>query len=142
MARLEYKGFEILQNRIAQLERSTIRRLVEAGANALIESSREDTIAAGHVGESRTMKDSFKPGKFHETLGGGWMDVYPQGNDPRGVSQTKKAYVINYGYGGRKTQKTGDKFITGSGKRKRASAINLAMEMENEKIIKEANGGT
>lgn len=140
MARLEYKGFEILQNQIEQLSRTTIRRLVEAGANALIESTQESIESYHHV-VTGTMKTSVKAGKYHETLGGGWMDVYPQGDDPRGVSQAKKAFVINYGYGGRKTAKTGDKFITGQ-RRQRASAINLAMEMENEKIIKEANGGT
>ena len=140
MARLEYKGFEILQNQIEQLSRTTIRRLVEAGANALIESTQESIESYHHV-VTGTMKTSVKAGKYHETLGGGWMDVYPQGDDPRGVSQAKKAYVINYGYGGRKTAKTGDKFITGQ-RRQSASAINLAMEMENEKIIKEANGGT
>ena len=140
MAKLKYKGFEILQNRIAQLSRTTIRRLVEAGANALIESTQESIREHHHIGETKTMITSVKAGKYHETLGGGWMDVYPQGTDPRGVSQSKKAFVINYGYGGRKTKKTGDKFITGQ-RRKRASAINLAMEKENEKIIKEANGG-
>lgn len=140
MAKLEYKGFEVLQNQIAQLSRTTIRRLVEAGANALIESTQESIESYHHV-VTGTMKTSVKAGKYHETLGGGWMDVYPQGDDPRGVSQAKKAFVINYGYGGRKTEKTGDKFITGQ-RRQRASAINLAMEMENEKIIKEANGGT
>lgn len=140
MAKLEYKGFEVLQNQIAQLSRGTIRRLVEAGANALIESTQESIESHHHV-VTGTMKTSVKAGKYHETLGGGWMDVYPQGDDPRGVSQAKKAFVINYGYGGRKTVKTGDKFITGQ-RRQRASAINLAMEMENEKIIKEANGGT
>lgn len=140
MAKLEYKGFEVLQNQIAQLSRTTIRRLVEAGANALIESTQESIESYHHV-VTGTMKTSVKAGKYHETLGGGWMDVYPQGDDPRGVSQAKKAFVINYGYGGRKTAKTGDKFITGQ-RRQRASAINLAMEMENEKIIKEANGGT
>lgn len=140
MAKLEYKGFEVLQNQIAQLSRTTIRRLVEAGANALIESTQESIESHHHV-VTGTMKTSVKAGEYHETLGGGWMDVYPQGDDPRGVSQAKKAFVINYGYGGRKTAKTGDKFITGQ-RRQRASAINLAMEMENEKIIKEANGGT
>ena len=98
--------------------------------------------AAGKLNNaSVSMKDSVKPGQYHETLDGGWQEVYPQGNDPRGVSNTVKAFVINYGYGGKRTEKTGDKFITGN-KRKRQEAVTAAMEAENKKILNEANGGT
>ena len=86
------------------------------------------------------MVESVKPGAYHETLEGGWMEVYPQGEDPRGVSNAKKAFVINYGYGGRKTKKTGDKFLTGQKKRLEVAAAE-AMQKENEEILKEINGG-
>ena len=92
MARLEYKGFEILQNQIEQLSRTTIRRLVEAGANALIESTQESIESYHHV-VTGTMKTSVKAGKYHETLGGGWMDVYPQGDDNAEVGRFDPGYV-------------------------------------------------
>ena len=67
------------------------------------------------------------------------MPVYPQGTDPRGIDNAKKAFVINYGYGGRRTKKTGDKFITGQKKRLEISATE-AMQKENEKFIQEIIG--
>ena len=117
-----------------------MKRLVEAGAKALVDSTKESVKTHHHI-VTGNMEQSVKPGQYHETLDGGWMEVYPQGDDSRGVSNAKKAFVINYGYGGNKTAKTGDKFITGN-KRKRQSAVAAAMEAENQKIINEANGGT
>ena len=135
MARMTYSGFEIIDNKLAKLDRGTVRRLVEAGANALIEGTKESIASHRHIATG-SMMANVKPGIYHETLDGGWMEVYPQGEDKRGVSNAKKAYVINYGYGGRKTEKTGDKFITGQKKRLEVSAAE-AMQRENEKIIQE-----
>ena len=140
MAKQTFSGFEIVERQLAKLSRGTVKRLVEAGAKALVETTQESTQKYHHV-VTGEMKQAIAPGQYHETLEGGWMDVYPQGTDNRGVSNAKKAFVINYGYGGRKTAKTGDKFITGN-KRKRQSAVAAAMEAENQKIINEANGGT
>lgn len=140
MAKQSFTGFEIVERQMAKLSRGTVKRLVEAGAKALVESTRESVKTHYHI-VTGSMEQSVKPGQYHETLDGGWMEVYPQGEDSRGVSNAKKAFVINYGYGGKKTAKTGDKFITGN-KRKRQSAVAAAMEKENQKIINEANGGT
>ena len=140
MAKHTFSGFEVIERQLAKLDRGTVRRLVEAGAKALVESTQESVKQYHHV-VTGEMEQSVKPGQYHETLEGGWMDVYPQGDDSRGVSNAKKAFVINYGYGGRKTGKTGDRFITGN-KRIRQSAVEAAMEAENKKIINEANGGT
>ena len=140
MAKLSYSGFEVIENQLEKLGRDTVRRLVEAGAKELVKTTQEDIRQYRHI-QTGAMEKSVKPGAYHETLEGGWMDVYPQGEDRRGVSNAKKAFVINYGYGKRKTAKTGDKFITGNMK-KRQSAITAAMEAENNKIINEANGGT
>ena len=141
MAKMTYSGFENVERQLEKLGRETVKRLVNAGAKALEETTQELTQQYHHVGKTGSMKDSVKPGQYHETLDGGWQEVYPQGNDPRGVSNTVKAFVINYGYGGKRTEKTGDKFITGN-KRKRQEAVTAAMEAENKKIINEANGGT
>ena len=70
--------------------------------------------------------------------GSGWVDVYPQGNDSRGVSNAMKAFVINYGYGGRKTKKTGDKFITGNQKRMEQGVF-TAMQAESDRRLAEIN---
>lgn len=140
MAKQSFTGFEIVERQMAKLSRGTVRRLVEAGAKALVESTKESVKTHHHI-VTGSMEQSVKPGQYHETLEGGWMEVYPQGEDSRGVDNAKKAFVINYGYGGKKTAKTGDKFITGN-KRKRQSAVDAAMEKENQKIINEANGGT
>lgn len=140
MAKQTFSGFEIVERQLAKLSRGTVKRLVEAGAKALVDSTKESVKTHYHI-VTGNMEQSVKPGQYHETLDGGWMEVYPQGDDGRGVSNAKKAFVINYGYGGKKTAKTGDKFITGN-KRKRQSAVAAAMEEENQKIINEANGGT
>ena len=141
MAKMTYSGFENVERQFEKLGRETVKRLVNAGAKELEETTQELTQQYHHVGKTGSMKDSVKPGQYHETLDGGWQEVYPQGNDPRGVSNTVKAFVINYGAGGNRTAKTGDKFITGN-KKKRQEAVAAAMEAENKKILNEANGGT
>ena len=138
MAKMTYTGFEIIENQLAKLDRGTIRRLVEAGANALIEGTRESIRSHHHIATG-SMMANVKAGQYHETLDGGWMEVYPQDTDGRGVSNAKKAFVINYGYGKRKTAKTGDKFITGQKGRMETAAAE-AMEKENERILNEVNG--
>ena len=138
MAKMEYSGFEIVDKQLARMDRGTVRRLVEAGANAIVESTKESIESHHHVATGEMMAN-VKPGAYHETLDGGWMEVYPQGEDSRGVSNAKKAFVINYGYGGRRTKKTGDKFITGQKRTFEMSALE-AMNKTNEEIIKEING--
>ena len=86
------------------------------------------------------MLQGVAPGRYHEDLGSGWVEVYPQGEDSRGISNATKAFVINYGYGGRRTQKTGDKFITGQ-KNTMSDAVAAAMQREADRIIQEMNGG-
>jgi serine/threonine-protein kinase RIO1 len=145
MAKSTYNGFELLDNQLAKLDRSTVRRLVEAGAASLVEGVKDSIREHNHISEGGgDMLESVGPGLYHETLDGGWMDVYPQGEDRHGVRNATKAYVTNYGRGKKKAtwKKMGDKFITGSGSRRKfESAIEAAMKKENENIIREANGG-
>ena len=77
-----------------------------------------------------------RPGIYHEDLNSGWVEVYPQGEDSRGVSNAKKAFVINYGYGKRRTKKTGDKFITKSERQFKAN-VQKSMQTESDKLIAE-----
>ena len=139
MAKMEYSGFEGVENQIARLDRESIKRLVTAGADALVEDIKQ-TIDQYHHVATGNMMANVRPGKIYEDLNGAYVYVYPQGEDSRGVSNAKKAFVINYGYGGRKTAKTGDKFITGN-KKKFEVVVSEAMNKENEKIIQEINTG-
>ena len=140
MAKLTYSGFEGIERQMEKLSRETVKRLVNAGAAALVDTTKE-LIKQNHHIATGAMERSVQPGQYHETLDGGWQEVYPQGTDSRGVDNAMKAFVINYGAGGNRTAKTGDKFITGN-KKKRQEAVAAAMEAENKKILNEANGGT
>jgi len=115
--------------------REAARRIVEAGSAAAVKVLQERTDAAHHIMTGQ-MKGAFAPGKYHEDVDRCWQDVYPQGTDARGIDNAKKAFVINYGYGGRKTAKTGDKFITGKTKTLE-EAVSAAMQAEAERIKNE-----
>jgi len=139
MARVEYDGFEQIDGMLTKLSRDAIRQVVMAGAEACVEETRKNVEKYRHV-VHHDMLDSVAPGKYHEDLNSAWVEVYPQGYDGRGVSNAKKAFVINYGYGGRKTAKTGDKFITGQ-KSTMQEVVSKAMQAESDRIISQLNGG-
>lgn len=125
-----------IEERLGKLaSRENFRRVVEAGSAAAIRFMQERTSAARHV-VTGEMQAAFGPGIYHEDIDRCWQDVYPQGLDARGVSNAKKAYVINYGYGGRKTKKTGDKFITGK-KKELEDVVTEAMTAEMNRIIEQ-----
>lgn len=113
--------------------RESIRRIVEAGSAEAVKIDIERTIAAGHVITGQ-MRDAISAGPVHEDLGKAWQYVYPQGTGDHGQDLQKVAFVINYGYGGRKTAKTGDKFITGKSKQL-DDAVGAAMAAEAERVL-------
>lgn len=147
MAKMEYGGFEQVEGNLDKLGRTTIKRCVMAGAEACVEETQKNIVRYRHV-VNDDMKDNVAPGLYHEDLNSGWVDVYPQGYDRRGVSNAKKAFVINYGLGsnptrrsgGKKENRTGDKFITGNIQTMR-TVVSKAMQTENDRIIQEVNGG-
>ena len=139
MAKCEYSGFDAIEAQLGKLNRDTIREIVMAGAEACGVETRSRTEQARHV-KNRDMLNSVAPAKYHEDVNSGWVEVYPQGYDRRGVSNAKKAFVINYGYGGRRTKRTGDKFITGQ-KNRMEEAVKKAMQAESDRIIQSINGG-
>ncbi len=116
-------------------ERENLRRILQAGVEKCVEILQNRTDEKHHI-ITGDMRAGIKGGKIHEDVGSIWQDVYPQGNDRRGKSNAVKAYVINYGRGGRKTPKTGDKFITGKSAELK-SAVRGAMAAEAEKIKNE-----
>ena len=120
--------------------RDQIRRIVEAGAKAAAEEMQRAIRDARHV-RTGSMRDNVRAAEYKETLGGGQMSVYPQGTDGRGVSNTLKAYVINYGRGRRKPgSRMGDKFLTGREQEARTeAAVAAAMQAEADAIAGEMN---
>ena len=147
MATVRVSGFELIDAQLNRMGRTMIRQIVEAGAAAAEKRMIEETKARRHIRNS-DMLDSIGTNEYRETYGGGSVDVYPQGDDRKGVRNATKAYVINYGKGKRPMTKrpkknprrnlTGDKFITGT-ERKTEEAVTQAMQAESDRLIQELN---
>ena len=138
MARVEF-GFGQLDEALTAMSRDAVRRIVMAGAEACVEATKTNVQQYRHV-VTGNMMQGVQPGKYHEDLGSGWVEVYPQGYDSRGISNAKKAFVINYGYGGRRTDRTGDKFITGN-KTTMQDVVSKAMQAESDRLVQQMTGG-
>lgn len=139
MARCEYDGFERIDGVLTRLSRTSIKEVVMAGAEACVEETRRSIEQYHHV-VTGSMMAGVQPGKYHEDIGSGWVEVYPQGEDGRGVSNATKAFVINYGRGGRRTSRTGDKFITGQTKTMQ-EVVAKAMQAKSDELVQQLNGG-
>ena len=144
MATLRVSGIELIDQQFNKMGRPMIRQIVEAGAKAAEKVMAGETKAKRHVRTGQMLK-SIGTNEYREFLGGGSVDVYPQGDDSRGVRNATKAYVINYGKGRRPSTKrggrnlTGDKFITGN-EDKTETAVQEAMQAESDRLIAEMNG--
>ena len=137
MAKFEYTGVDAVEAQLEKMDRDMIRGIVMAGAEACKKEMQAMIGQYRHV-KTGAMQQSVAPAQYHEDLDSGWVEVYPQGNDSRGVSNAKKAFVINYGYGGRRTKKSGDKFITGN-KKRMEQGVFTAMQAESDRRIAEIN---
>ena len=136
MAKISYTtgDFEDKLERLGS--RESIRRIVEAGSAAAVEKLKESTSEHRHV-VTGELRESISAGPLHEDLGSAWQFVYPGGlREDNDKNLAMIASVINYGYGGRKTAKTGDKFITGH-KKTLDEAVGAAMRAEAERIKNE-----
>ena len=142
MATLRVNGFELIDQQFNRMGRPMIRRIVEAGAKAAEKRMAENTEKRKHV-RTGDMVESIGENEYREFLGGGSVDVYPQGDDRKGVRNATKAYVINYGKGRRITKRkranrTGDKFITGD-ESQAEKLVQEAMQAESDRLIAEIN---
>lgn len=145
MAKLEFSGIDDLEARLAEMDRTMIKGIVMAGADACTKEMQNMIGTYRHV-RTGSMQQQVAPAEYHEELSSGWVDVYPQGTDDRGVSNALKAFVINYGIGknptrrsgGKVKNKTGDKFITGNQKRMERGVF-TAMQAESDRRIAELN---
>ncbi len=134
MAKMRVSGAELELKE--NLSRDMIRRMVEAGGKVADDRMKAATRAHMHV-RTGDMLEAIKPTPYREWFGGGATEVYPQGDDRKGVRNATKAYVINYGRGRRKRNgKMGDKFITNDEKATE-EAVRQAMEAENGRLIEE-----
>ena len=137
MAKFEFSGADGMDGKLAAMDRDMIRNIVMAGAEACA-AEQHGLIGSYHHVRTGSMQQNVRPAKYHEDMNSGWVEVYPQGSDGRGVSNALKAFVINYGRGGRRTKKAGDKFITGN-KKKMEQVVSAAMQAESDRRIAEIN---
>ena len=146
MARVQ--GTEFRTDDLAGLERGTVKRIVMAGADACVEETKRNIEEYHHVGATGSMRESVRSGRYREWMGGGAADVYPQGEDSKGVGNALKAFVIDRGIGqrpntkrsrGKARNRTGDHFLTKKTAGKAEAAVVRAMEAEFDRIIEENN---
>jgi subtilase family serine protease len=133
MAKMKVNGIEYANEALNKMGRPFIRKVVEAGVKAETDRMKA-RIRALHPGEGE-MEESVAPGIFHEGPDSTWQDVYPQGLDSRGQENNIKAFVINYGRGGRKTDRMRDYFITKDNEA--AEVVQAAMQAEADRLMSE-----
>ncbi len=137
MATMKVDGTEFVSEKLNRASREMIRSITMAGAKAAEQRMAENTRRRMHV-RTGDMLDSIGDNGYREFYRGGSTDVYPQGDDRKGVRNATKAYVINYGRGGVKRNggKMGDKFITGDEKNTE-EAVYQAMQAESDRLIEQ-----
>lgn len=87
------------------------REILEAGAEVYKEEWKNSIKSHYHV-RTGSMVNAVAATDLKRTADGYTISIYPTGSDSHGVSNATKAYVINYGRGGKRTPKTGDKFVS------------------------------
>ena len=135
MARFYYSAGEGFDAGLNKLSRVAVKTIVMAGAETCSKDLQK-TIGDYHHVKTGSMKQNVRPGIYHEDLDSGWVEVYPQGTDSRGVENAKKAFIIDRGYGGRRTKRTGDKFITKNHKQFKAN-VQRSMQAASDRLIAE-----
>lgn len=126
----------LLIEKLGDQLRPMIRRIVMTGADTAEERMREAIRARQHI-RTGDMLESVGDAGYVEFFRGGSAEVYPQGEDRRGVRNATKAYVINYGRGRKRNGgRMGDRFITRDEKKTEA-AVSQAMQAESDRIIEE-----
>lgn len=121
--------------------REVTRKCVLAGAK-VIEKEMKNTIEArGHI-VNRYMLNSVGPGVLHEDIDRTWIEVYPQGDDPRGVQNEMKYEMLVKGYYNRDTgRKIRRDPVLKNIKAKAEPKVLAAMAYQFDLCMKEINGG-
>ena len=146
MARMVFQDdLDVQLTQLEGLRRDAVKRIVMAGAEACAEAEKSAIDTYRHV-VTGSMRENVRPGNYREEMGGGSVYVYPQDNDSRGVSNAKKAFVIDNGLGRKPmtarsrrkvANKTGDHFLTKKTKKQAEEVTVRAMEAEYDRIIAE-----
>ena len=142
MAKFTYETGDGFEAGLDKLGRESIKTIVMAGAEQVTKDMKAAIGNYHHVGQTGSMQKNVRPGYYHEDLNRGWVEVYPQGEDSRGVSNAKKAFVIDRGIGanptirsnGKVRNKTGDKFITKNEKQFK-SDVERAMQAASDGLV-------
>ena len=99
MAKMIIEDFH--KNELDALEPGVVRGIIKkclwAGAK-VVEKEMKNTIESRHHVVHGYMRDSVSQGEVHEDLDRSYVDIFPQGTDPRGVSNELKNKIIINGY--------------------------------------------
>lgn len=99
MAQFKIDGLEDIEKRLLSHEKTAeaaVPAMLEAAAAVLIKAEQEE-IERLKLVDTSAMKKSVKATKVRKTDSGGFVEVYPQGKDRKGVSNATKAFVAQYG---------------------------------------------
>lgn len=128
MAKFTTVGFDdveaaLLRREAAALE--AVPEMLEAGAAVLIKAQ-QDEIEAMQIVDFRDMKNSIKATKIKGSDAERYVEVYPQGEDRKGVSNAEKAFIAQNGRMYGKTKKEARPWFS-SANEKCASSVHEAM---------------
>ena len=99
MATLDISGFDnapIMKIDNTDIRREITKKCLQA-AGKVMEKELKRTIEAKHHVVSHDMANAVAQTKVYENIDGGYIEVYPQGTDSRGVSNSMKHTIINKG---------------------------------------------
>ena len=102
MAKFELTGLGDIEKMLLNRETTVtaaVPDMIQAGADELIKAEQEEMERLKLV-DTGDMKKSVKATKLRKTDSGGFVEVYPQGKDRKGVSNATKAFVAQYGKNG------------------------------------------
>lgn len=102
MAKFELTGLGDIEKMLLNRETTVtaaVPDMIQAGADELIKAEQEEMERLKLV-DTGDMKKSVKATKLRKTDSGGFVEVYPQGKDRKGVSNATKAFVAQYGKSG------------------------------------------
>lgn len=136
MAKFSYIGFDEIDEALEHLDRESIRRITEAGGEAVAERMR-NVVAEHHHIVTGDMQKATERGNVRERIGGASVEIYPGAKSDttgrNGFRNSSKAFMIERGRG---KPRRGDDFVT-SGNLGYEEKAHEAMTAENEKIMSE-----
>ena len=141
MARWEVEDFgkTVLDKLTPDVQRKIRREMVQNGAKLLVKEMQAEIEARHHVRHGY-MKTSVAPGPVHEDIDGTSIEVWPQGEDPRGVNNAMKMQIITHGYynvNNGKTHRKKDNFLNKKFRDKCAPRIMSVMQYTLSKCMDE-----